>query len=42
MSIDKCCEYHSRDDFFKDAMADGVKLTSVYDELYGFEVVANG
>ena len=34
--------YHSRDDFFKDAMADGVKLTSVYDELYGFEVVANG
>ena len=34
--------YHSRDDFFKDAMADGVKLTSVYDELYGFEVVAYG
>jgi len=22
--------YHSRDDFFKEAMADGVKLTSVY------------
>ena len=30
--------FHSRDDFFKDACVDGVKLTSVYDDLYGFKV----
>lgn len=31
--------YHSRDDFFKDASVDDTKLTAVYGELYGFEVV---
>nr|WP_297707261.1 tetratricopeptide repeat protein [uncultured Butyrivibrio sp.] len=31
--------YHSRDDFFKDAAVDNVKLTSVYRDLYGFEVI---
>ena len=31
--------YRDRDDFFKDASVDGVKLTSVYNDLYGFEVV---
>ena len=31
--------YRDRDDFFKDARIDGVKLTSVYNDLYGFEVV---
>ena len=30
--------YHSRDDFFKEAEVDGVRLVTVYDELYGFEV----
>ena len=30
--------FHSRDDFFRDACVDDVKLTAVYDELYGFEV----
>lgn len=30
--------YRDRDEFFKGASVDGVKLTSVYDELYGFEV----
>jgi tetratricopeptide (TPR) repeat protein len=34
--------YHSRDDFFKDATTkDGLKLTAVYDDLYGFEVIDN-
>ena len=34
--------YHSRDDFFKQAAAaDGTKLTSIYNELYGFEVNGN-
>ena len=31
--------YHSSDDFFKDAAIDNVKLTSVYRDLYGFEVI---
>ena len=31
--------YHSRDDYFKDAAVDNVKLTSVYSDLYGFEVI---
>lgn len=35
--------YRSRDDFFKDATtADGTKLTAVYADLYGFEVINNG
>ncbi len=35
--------YHSRDDFFKDAAAnDGTKLTAIYGDLYGFEVMENG
>ncbi len=35
--------YHSRDDFFKDATTkDGTKLTAVYGDLYGFEVMDNG
>ncbi len=34
--------YHSRDDFFKDAATrDGKKLTAIYGELYGFEVINN-
>ncbi|MDO4477615.1 MAG: hypothetical protein Q4B73_01070 [Lachnospiraceae bacterium] len=32
--------YHSRDDFFRDACIDDVKLTSLYNELYGFELMA--
>jgi len=33
--------FRSRDDFFKDALVDGTnkKLTAVYRELYGFEVI---
>ena len=31
--------FHSRDDFFKDAQVDGKKITSLYDEFYGFEVI---
>ena len=31
--------FRSRDDFFKDAMIDGTTATSVYDDLYGFEVI---
>ncbi len=35
--------YHSRDDFFKDAATkDGTKLTAIYGDLYGFEVMKNG
>ena len=35
--------YHSRDDFFKDAVTkDGTKLTAIYGDLYGFEVMDNG
>lgn len=35
--------YHSRDDFFKDAATkDGTKLTAIYGDLYGFEVMDNG
>ena len=35
--------YHSRDDFFKDAATkDGTKLTAIYGDLYGFEVMNNG
>ncbi|MBO4902099.1 MAG: sel1 repeat family protein [Lachnospiraceae bacterium] len=30
--------FHSRDDFFKDACTDNMKLTSIYDDLYAFEV----
>ncbi len=30
--------FHSRDDFFKDACINNRKLTSIYDELYAFEV----
>lgn len=30
--------FHSRDDFFKDALIGDNKLTSIYDDLYGFEV----
>ncbi len=30
--------FHNRDDYFKDAVIDNVKLVAVYDELYGFEV----
>ncbi len=34
--------YHSRDDFFKDAATkDGRKLTAIYGDLYGFEVIYN-
>ncbi len=34
--------YHSRDDFFKDAATkDGAKLTAIYGDLYGFEVMNN-
>ena len=31
--------FHSRDDFFKDAVIGDTKLTTIYDELYGFEVI---
>lgn len=31
--------FHSRDDFFKDALIGDNKLTSIYDDLYGFEVI---
>lgn len=31
--------FHSRDDFFKDAALDDMKLTAIYDDLYGFKVV---
>lgn len=31
--------FHSRDDFFKDALIGDVKLTTIYDELYDFEVI---
>ncbi len=31
--------FHSRDDFFMDAYIDDAKLTTIYDELYGFEVL---
>ena len=31
--------FHSRDDFFMDVFIDDDKLTTVYDELYGFEVL---
>lgn len=37
-----CCNgkwYRDRDDYFKNASVDGTKLTAVYNELYGFEVV---
>ena len=30
--------YHSRDDFFKDACVDDVKITEIYDEFWGFNV----
>lgn len=30
--------FHSRDDFFKGACINGTKLTSIFDDLYGFEV----
>ena len=31
--------FHSRDDFFKDALIGDMKLTTIYDDLYGFEVI---
>ncbi len=31
--------YRSRDDFFKDAMINGTTATSIYDDLYDFEVI---
>ena len=31
--------YRSRDDFFKEAMINGTTATSVYDDLYDFEVI---
>ena len=31
--------FHSRDDFFKDAQVDGKKITSLYEDFYGFEVI---
>lgn len=31
--------FHSRDDFFKDAALDDMKLTAIYDDLYGFKVM---
>lgn len=31
--------YHGRDEFFKDAIVNDVKLTSVYDDLYAFRVM---
>lgn len=31
--------FHNRDDFFKDAFIGDDKLTTVYDDLYGFEVI---
>lgn len=31
--------FHSRDDFFKDACIGETKLTTIYDDLYGFEVI---
>ncbi len=31
--------FHSRDDFFKDAFIGDNKLTTIYDDLYGFEVI---
>lgn len=31
--------FHSRDDFFMDAYINDAKLTTIYDELYGFEVL---
>ncbi len=31
--------YSSRDDFFKDAMINGTTATSIYDDLYDFEVI---
>lgn len=30
--------FHSRDDFFKDGCIGNMKLTTIYEELYGFEV----
>lgn len=30
--------FHNRDDFFKDASIDNLKLTAIYNDLYGFEV----
>lgn len=30
--------YHSRDDFFKDACVDDIKITEIYDEFWGFNV----
>ena len=32
--------FHSRDDFFMDAYIGDKKLTTIYDDLYGFEVIA--
>ena len=31
--------FYSRDDFFKDAYIKDKKLTTIYDEIYGFEVI---
>lgn len=31
--------FHSRDDFFKDGVIGNTKLTSIYNDLYGFEVI---
>lgn len=31
--------FHSRDDFFRDACIGETKLTTIYDDLYGFEVI---
>ena len=31
--------FRSRDDFFKDACISDTKLTAIYDDLYGFEVI---
>ena len=31
--------FRSRDDFFAQASVDGIKLTAVYEDLYGFEVM---
>ncbi len=32
--------FHSRDDFFKEALIGDTKLTTIYADLYGFEVIA--
>jgi hypothetical protein len=32
--------FRSRDDFFKDACIGDVKLTALYDDVYGFEILS--